>query len=78
MVEVAATDSLRLESFSPYVSSNLPMLLAGGLVIAIALDWLMTPSHASSEPRLVKPSIPWIGHIIGMLRKQGAFHHYIR
>lgn len=30
--------------------------------------------HESVEPPIVKPRIPFVGHVLGMVREQSAFH----
>ncbi|KAF5023470.1 hypothetical protein F66182_4470 [Fusarium sp. NRRL 66182] len=45
----------------------------GALFVAVMLHKLSTPALDSLEPPLLKPSIPIIGHIIGMMKHQGTY-----
>ncbi|KAI8682066.1 hypothetical protein NCS55_00460900 [Fusarium keratoplasticum] len=48
-------------------------LLAG----ALALSLLLTPRLDPREPPVVKPTIPLVGHIIGIIRHQSDYHRII-
>ncbi|KAI6371839.1 hypothetical protein MCOR25_003867 [Pyricularia grisea] len=54
---------------------TLILLLAGVAALLVGLDKLLTPSVSTSEPWLLKPSIPLVGHIINLLRFENDFHH---
>lgn len=64
-----------LGSGMPLNKGTLILLLAGVAALLVGLDKLLTPSVSSSEPWLLKPSIPLIGHIINLLRYENDFHH---
>ncbi|TLD27338.1 hypothetical protein PspLS_05122 [Pyricularia sp. CBS 133598] len=54
---------------------TLILLLAGTAALLVGLDKLLTPNVSSSEPWLLKPSIPLVGHIINLFRYENDFHH---
>ncbi|KAK4449078.1 cytochrome P450 [Podospora aff. communis PSN243] len=62
--------------------SNMPLILpasfAAAAVIAILLHLLAIPNVEPREPPLVKPRIPLIGHIIGLIRYQAEYHMMLR
>lgn len=51
------------------------------VLIALAIAALMkllTPAMDPCEPPLVKPTIPIIGHIIGIVQHQSSYHKILR
>lgn len=58
------------------------ILIIGALVLFIfilfGLNGLLTPSWDPREPPLIKPTIPWIGHILGIITKQSKYHHHVQ
>ncbi len=51
------------------ISSSLLLLLAVASAAAwYTLDYLYAPTQHSNEPPLVPQSVPYIGHILGLLR----------
>ncbi|KAM0335031.1 hypothetical protein ACHAQA_000065 [Verticillium albo-atrum] len=55
-------------------STALFTILASSLVVVVLLT-LMGPAIEASEPPVLKPTIPIIGHIISIIRDQGSFLH---
>jgi len=53
------------------VSSRLVMLMVFASLFLI--NKLMTPSLDPQEPPLRKPTIPWIGHIIGLMQNSAEY-----
>ncbi|KAM5347244.1 hypothetical protein ACJ41O_010249 [Fusarium nematophilum] len=51
-------------------------LLAGAAILSL-LSRLLTPRLDPREPPVVKPTIPLIGHIIGIIRHQSDYHRII-
>ncbi|KAF4334052.1 cytochrome P450 monooxygenase 8B1, partial [Fusarium beomiforme] len=48
------------------------------LIVAFALlNRLLTPRIDPREPPVIKPSIPWIGHIIGLIRHQADYNRIL-
>ncbi len=43
-------------------------------IAAVLLLSLATPRLDAQEPPLVKPSVPFIGHMIGIIRHQARYH----
>ncbi|RDW80338.1 cytochrome P450-12 [Coleophoma crateriformis] len=70
--QIAAGESL----VSKFTSGNVLILcgVIGGLYL---LDFLLTPRLDASEPPLLKPSIPLIGHIIGIIWHQTDYHRIV-
>jgi hypothetical protein len=42
------------------------------------LNYLLTPRVDPREPPVVKPTIPWIGHILGIIRHQADYGRIIQ
>ncbi|KAK4221061.1 cytochrome P450 [Podospora fimiseda] len=55
-------------------SKNIPLTVAVAIIFTLLLNTLLTPRLDPREPPLLKPSIPFIGHIIDMFRYQAKFH----
>ncbi|KAK4465128.1 cytochrome P450 [Cladorrhinum samala] len=53
---------------------SIPMTIGIALVLLVLINTLLTPRVDPREPPLLKPSIPFIGHIINLFRHQAAFH----
>ncbi|KAH7009626.1 cytochrome P450 [Ilyonectria destructans] len=49
------------------------LTVLGVLISATLLHKLFSPHNDSREPPLLKPSIPVLGHLIGLLRHQGGY-----
>ncbi|PNY22474.1 25-hydroxycholesterol 7-alpha-hydroxylase, partial [Tolypocladium capitatum] len=49
-------------------------LVVGSLIIAPFVNWLLSYSHDPREPPLIKPRVPFVGHIINLIRFQSEFH----
>ncbi|POR34170.1 25-hydroxycholesterol 7-alpha-hydroxylase [Tolypocladium paradoxum] len=52
----------------------LATLLVGGILISPLVSWLLSSSHDPREPPLLKPRVPFVGHIINLIRFQNEFH----
>ncbi|KAF7554335.1 hypothetical protein G7Z17_g2940 [Cylindrodendrum hubeiense] len=52
------------------------VVLAGALVVPL-LNKFLTPTMDLSEPPVIKPTIPFIGHIIGIIRHQSDYHRIV-
>ncbi|KAF4952726.1 hypothetical protein FSARC_12576 [Fusarium sarcochroum] len=52
------------------------VVLAGAVALSL-LNRLLTPRLDPREPPTVKPKIPWIGHIIGIIRHQSDYNRVI-
>lgn len=52
---------------------------AAALVVILYLIQKITViSHSSEEPPLLKPRIPFIGHIIGLMKHEAAYFSILR
>lgn len=49
------------------------LTVLGVLISATLLHKLFSPHNDSREPPLLKPRIPVLGHLIGLLRHQGGY-----
>ena len=59
--------------------SSINALIFGGLMVAIFLvNFLLTPRLDSSEPPLLKPSVPFIGHVVGIIWHQNDYHRIVQ
>ena len=52
-------------------------LVIGGLIALYLLNVLTTPRLDAREPPLLKPAVPLVGHIIGLLRHQSGYHQIL-
>ena len=62
-------------------SLSTPLLLVLAIVLATtwyALDYFYVPEQLPNEPPLVGHHIPYIGHIIGLLRHGTRYYQIIR
>lgn len=69
-----------LTSLVDYRVANVTILSTTVLaaIVALALlNRLLTPRIDPREPPVVKPSIPWVGHIIGIIRHQADYPRII-
>ena len=63
------------------ISLSTPLLLLLAIVSATtwyALDYFYVPKQLSNEPPLVDHYIPYIGHIIGLMRHGTRYYQMIR
>ena len=63
------------------ISLNTPLLLVLAILSATtwyALDYFYVPKQLPNEPPLVGHHIPYIGHIIGLLRHGTRYYQIIR
>lgn len=70
-----------LTSLVDYRSANVTILSTTALAVIVAfalLNRLLTPRIDPREPPVVKPSIPWVGHIIGIIRHQADYSRIIQ
>jgi hypothetical protein len=56
------------------------VFIVGAIVAAsiYLLDFILSPRLDPNEPPLVKPSVPLIGHIIGVLWHQNDYHRIVQ
>lgn len=59
-------------------SPGVMLLLAAVLAVIFVLDRLLTPQRFSNEPPVVSQSIPYIGHIFGLLRHGSMYYQITR
>jgi hypothetical protein len=53
-------------------------LLVGGIVFAVfALSKFLLPTVTGAEPPLLKPAVPLIGHVVGLIKDAGTFPNKI-
>jgi hypothetical protein len=55
----------------PTGATGLAIALVAALVL---LGRLLAPKIGPSEPPILKPRIPFVGHIIGMMREKNSFY----
>ena len=60
------------------MTATMLLVVAAAIVVWYILDHLYIPSHLPNEPPLVSHSIPYIGHIIGLLRYGTRYYEIIR
>ena len=53
-------------------------LLGAALAAAFCLQNYYIPKHASNEPLLISSSVPYIGHILGLLKYGTRYYQRIR
>jgi hypothetical protein len=53
------------------------VVLAAAVALSL-LNRLLTPRIDPREPPVVKPRIPWIGHIIGVIRHQADYNRILQ
>lgn len=58
--------------------STTSLIIGGVIIVVVFTDAILTPRLDSSEPPLLKPSIPLIGHIIGIIRYQNEYHRMLK
>ncbi|RDW69215.1 cytochrome P450-5 [Coleophoma cylindrospora] len=74
---MAAPQVVAGESLVSKVTSGNALILCGIIGGLYLLDFLLTPRLDPSEPPLLKPSIPLIGHIIGIIWHQNDYHRIV-
>lgn len=55
----------------------LATIIASAFLLPI-LNKILTPNMDPNEPPLIKPKVPLIGHIIGIIQHQSGYHKMIR
>jgi hypothetical protein len=75
-------DASRIEGLGPlgrYLGVLIanPTLLAAGIAALVFLNYVFTPRMDPNEPPLIKPRIPIIGHIIGVITQQSGYHRTV-
>ncbi|KAK3322713.1 cytochrome P450 [Apodospora peruviana] len=58
--------------------ATIPITIAITVVLGLFLQFFALPRMDPREPPLLKPTIPLIGHIIGMFRYQADYHLILR
>jgi cytochrome P450 len=66
--------ALAVSGLETMAAAPVTMSVAIAAVVGFLIFYTLTPSVDPREPPLVKPRIPLIGHIIGMMRHQAAYH----
>lgn len=54
------------------------LLLAAVLAVIFVLDRLLTPQRFSNEPPVVSQLVPYIGHLLGLLRHGSKYYQITR
>lgn len=54
------------------------LLLAAIIAVSFVLDRLLTPQKFPNEPPVVAQSIPYIGHILGLLQHGSRYYQITR
>lgn len=54
------------------------LLLAATVALLFVLDRLITPQRFPNEPAVLPHSIPYIGHILGLLRHGSKYYQITR
>lgn len=75
---IAPTGALR-EGLN-WLPTSFPLAAAAvaAVILAIFINTLATPKRADPrEPPLLTPTIPFIGHIIGLIRYQADYHRIL-
>ena len=54
------------------------LLLAAAVAVLLVLDRLITPQRFPNEPPVVPHLIPYIGHILGLLRHGSRYYQITR
>jgi hypothetical protein len=57
---------------------SVSIILAGILLLIFVADRIMTPRMEQQEPPLLKPTVPWIGHIVGLIQKSAGYFMILR
>ena len=70
----SASSSLMTFITSGDIMSSRYILIAGATVAFVLLLGLVSPRLDAQEPPLLKPSIPLIGHMIGLMKHQSQYH----
>ena len=56
------------------LKSSTTVIVGGTTIVAwLILSWLLSPKVDANEPPVVKPRIPFIGHIIDLLYYKSDF-----
>ncbi|KAK4665407.1 hypothetical protein QC763_0062110 [Podospora pseudopauciseta] len=63
-----------------WLPPSFPIAVAiAAIILAVFINTLATPRRADPrEPPLLKPTIPFIGHIIGLIRHQADYHRILQ
>lgn len=59
---------------SLHITPTTSIILGGLVALSFLINVLATPRLDPNEPPLLKPSIPLIGHIIGIISRQNEYH----
>lgn len=54
------------------------LILAITIPIFYLFRHFLTPKHDQTEPPIVSPNIPVVGHIIGLMRKKAYYYLELR
>ncbi len=78
MAESFAAEALAADGHSANLTWSLSLVLGGAIVFLFLIDILLTPRLDLNEPYLLKPKIPLIGHIIGIIGHQTDYHRVVK
>ena len=53
-------------------------LAPAALLVWFVLDYIYAPKHHPNEPPVVSQSVPFIGHMIGLLRHGTRYYQIVR
>lgn len=76
LLQLVATDIYH-GRFTPAATIT-AVILATALLLLPLLNKFLAPNRDPREPPFIEPSIPFIGHIIGILRHQNNYHRIMQ
>jgi hypothetical protein len=56
----------------------LSLLFAGPVIVILVIDRILSPKRDIREPPVINPTIPYVGHVIGLVRKSGDYFKALR
>lgn len=62
---------------NPLTATTL-LFLAAAIGLWYVLDYLYAPRHSPGEPPVLSSSVPYVGHIIGLLRHGTRYYQTTR
>lgn len=67
-----------LDNSTIFDGYSMPLLLLFLAAVFVLLRQLFEPRMDPREPPLLRPNIPFIGHLIGMVRNQMEYYAILR
>ena len=58
--------------------TNTATAVAMVLIVLLFLPWVWTARLDPREPELLKPTVPLIGHILGLIQYQAKYHQILQ